>query len=101
LNTLGFVLQFYFYAVVHCACFSSNKNLLVFNLLILLKLIVLKACSFVIVRNKMDSRANFGKNGKTKSVREKFHVAEDQEISSIRRSSRKPAMNRWREDFIW
>jgi len=49
----------------------------------------------------MNSRANFGKNGKIESVREKFHVADDQEISSIRRNARKLAMNRWREDFIW
>jgi len=25
LNTLGFILQFYFHVVVHFACFSSNK----------------------------------------------------------------------------
>jgi len=50
LTIIGFVLQFYVYAVVHCACFSSNKNLPLFNLLILLKLFVLKACSFVIIK---------------------------------------------------
>jgi len=50
LSNIGFVLQFFVYAVVHCAFFSPNKNLPLFNLLILLKLFVLKACSFVIIK---------------------------------------------------
>jgi len=52
LSSIGFVLQFYVYAFMHCACFSSNKNLSLFNLLILLKLFVLKACSFVIIKKE-------------------------------------------------
>jgi len=30
-----------------------------------------------VVKNKTDRRPNFGNNGKTKSVRKKFHMIED------------------------